>query len=399
MAIGTTVKLGWDAASVNRGMSTLQGRFRRLSSGIGHAVANVAKMGAALAAAAAAFAGWKAIEFLKDSSSAAASIEVLTVQFKVLLGSVEKAKKRMEEITKFAAETPFEIEGLAQASKLLQMAGGDLLATGEGLRLVGDAAALANQPVEEVAVHMARLFQALTSGTAAGESANRLSELAIISGKSKVAYQEFTKAMQAGKTPILNAEQALALMKRTMQSADGMMIEMSKTIEGKTSNMADNFSQLKVALGEGLNVGLRSALDRVNDFLPQWKDKFTMAGKIIGDAIADAVEGDTTRFKLIGELIGSYIQDGINFGMKEAGAWLWEYMVDQATLRKVGPVSTPFNDMQRGPVDSWMRSGGNDIRNLPTGSGSDRQDEIIKELREIRKNTEDRNDDTTNWER
>ena len=53
----------------------------------------------------AAFAG---IKFIKDSSQAAADFEKMGAGFEILLGSAEKAQKRLEALQKMSMATPFE---------------------------------------------------------------------------------------------------------------------------------------------------------------------------------------------------------------------------------------------------------------------------------------------------
>ena len=80
--------------------------------------------------------------FAKSILSAGSEMEKLETQFKVLLGDMDSAKARMQELSKFAQTTPFQLTEVAGASRILQTLGGNLLATGEGLRMVGDASAI-----------------------------------------------------------------------------------------------------------------------------------------------------------------------------------------------------------------------------------------------------------------
>jgi hypothetical protein len=256
--------------------------------------------------------------FIKSSSAAASSVESLTTQFTTLLGSATAAKERMEEITDFAASTPFEIQELAATSKLLEVMGGKLISTGDGLRLVGDAAAMAGQPIGEVGLHIGRLFSAITSGTSAGESVNRLQELGLITGATKIKFEELAAAQKKGTAATLTGEQALKALQTVMSKARGGMAALSATTEGKLSNMRDNIDQLKVAFGTGFNDGLKIALDAINTKLPQLMAKFTQFGSLIGKTIQDAVNGDLTRFFMIGSMMGEAIGGGLKMVFSEA---------------------------------------------------------------------------------
>lgn len=308
-----TVKIRADAshfkktiAGVEVQASGLTGVMGKLGSAIG-----TAGLGAALAAATAgAIALGAGLAFIKDASGKAAGIESLTMQFETLLGSAEKAKARMEEIKKFAASTPFEVANLSETSKLLQTLGGDMLATGAGLRMVGDAASIAGQPIQEVGLHIGRLFNAITSGTSAGESVARLQELGLMTGTVKREFEQLAAAQKKGTKPAMDQTAAMTLLQGVFVKTAGAMERLSMTTEGKLSNMKDAMDNLKVAFGTGFNDGLKSALDATNAFLPTLEGKFATAGTVLGNAIRSAVAGDFELFFKIGIMIGEAVKAG-----------------------------------------------------------------------------------------
>jgi hypothetical protein len=309
------VKIKADASQFNRTMSKTKKSVRGFGKslmGIKSALAGVAvAMGAA-------FATRKIFDFIASSSKAASSVESLTTQFTTLLGSTEKAEERMKELVEFAAKTPFEVEGLSRTSKLLQTLGGSMLATGNGLRMVGDAAALAGQPLEEVGLHVGRLFNAITSGTSAGESVNRLQELGLITGKVKIGFEELGKAQKSGKTATLSSATALKLLQHVLASSEGSMAKLAETTEGKMSMVKDAVFKVKSAFGTGFNDGLKVALDAMSSGIPKLADKAAEMGDVIGKGIAEAVNGDVSRMVQIGELIGQAISGGVKLGIKQA---------------------------------------------------------------------------------
>ena len=250
-------------------------------------------------------------EFIISSSKAASNVESLTVQFETLLGSTSAAKARMEEIVKFAADTPFEIAELAATSKLLQTMGGTLLATGEGLRMVGDAAAISGQPIGEVGKHIGRLFNAITTGNSAGESVSRLQELGLMTGTVKKEFEELAAAQKKGTAHVLTQEKAMIALREVFKTADGAMRRLAATTEGKMSNMKDSITGLQVAFGTGFNVGLKNALDATNTFLPQLTEKFTQSGEFIGAAITDSMSGNSDKFSSLGTAAGELIVAGL----------------------------------------------------------------------------------------
>ena len=300
MAISTTLRIAFDGKQVQRGLANMSSSVADI--GKKFAKIGIGTLAAGVTAAAAGF-----VVFAKGASESAAGVESLTSQFETLLGSAGAAEERMAEITKFAADTPFEIEGLSKTSKLLQTLGGSLLATGSGLRMVGDAAALAGQPLEEVGLHVGRIFNAITSGTSAGESVNRLQELGLITGKVKKQFEDLAEAQKKGNTATLSSESALKLLQGVLASSSGAMERLSKTTEGKLSNLADNITQLKVAFGKGFNSGIRNAADAVNVELPKMLEAFRSFGVSVGNAISDGVNGNFDKLAAVGKLIGDVI--------------------------------------------------------------------------------------------
>ena len=342
-----TVKIRADASHFKKTIAGVEVQASGLAGVIGKlgsAVGSVG-LGAALAAAAAgAVALGAGLAFIKDASGKAAGIESLTMQFETLLGSAAKAKDRMEEIKRFAASTPFEVANLSETSKLLQTLGGDLLATGAGLRMVGDAAAIAGQPIQEVGLHVGRLFNAITSGTSAGESVARLQELGLMTGKVKLQFEALAAAQKKGTKPAMDQTAAMTLLQGVFIKTSGAMERLSVTTEGKLSNMKDAMDNLKVAFGTGFNAGLKDALDSTNVFLPQLEGKFAKVGSVIGMAISQSVKGNTELFVLAGNVIGEAMMAGIKVAFVKLGEvtnrGIKEIIIGGATGKKWGDPDT-----------------------------------------------------------
>lgn len=297
-----TVDIRGNASHLEKAIGLAKSKLGDLANSAKFGVTALAGLGAAGVAGLGAF--------IISSSKAASNIESLTMQFETLLGSTSAAKQRMEEIVKFAAETPFEIAELAATSKLLQTLGGTFLATGQGLRMVGDAAAISGQPIGEIGLHIGRIFNAITTGNSAGVSVDRLQELGLVAGTLKRKFEELAEAQKKGKAHILSQEQAMIALREVFKSADGAMQRLATTTEGKTSNMKDNVTSLQVAFGTGFNVGLKDALDATNAFLPQIQEKFATAGSVLGGALSKAVQGNTKELAATGGFMGDIVFAG-----------------------------------------------------------------------------------------
>jgi hypothetical protein len=141
--------------------------------------------------------GSVAIGFKKAISSAA-DMEGMQVGFSVLLGSMDAAKKRMAELAKFGAETPFELPEVAAASRTLETLTHGALSTGKGLTLVGDVASATQEPFQELSVHIGRLYDGLMNGRAVGESMMRLTELGAISADARAKIEQLQQSGKKG---------------------------------------------------------------------------------------------------------------------------------------------------------------------------------------------------------
>lgn len=167
-------------------------------------------------------------------------IEDLAVSFRTLLGSSDAANMRIAELAKFAAETPFELPGIGKANKVLETLTKGALSGKDGMKLVGDAAAVADAPIEELAVHIGRLYDALMSGRKAGESIMRLQELGIISGDTRNKIESLQKVGAKG-------PEVWAVASAALGRFAGEMERRSQTFSGRLSTLRDTWN---AAMGE-----------------------------------------------------------------------------------------------------------------------------------------------------
>ena len=361
-----TVKIRADASHFKKTIAGVEVQASGLVGVMGKLATSNLAFGAALSVAAAgAVALGAGLAFIKDASGKAAGIESLTMQFETLLGSAEKAGERMAEIKKFAASTPFEVANLSETSKLLQTLGGDMLATGEGLRMVGDAASIAGQPIQEVGLHIGRLFNAITSGTSAGESVARLQELGLMTGKVKLQFEALAAAQKKGTKPVMDQASAMTLLQGVFAKTSGAMERLSTTTQGMKSNFADAVDNLKVSFGTGFNEGLRSALGAVNAFLPQLEARFAAAGDFLGKALTESIGGDTDKFAALGVLVGTAFWEGFkeiggNVIVESMRSWM-------DFTGKQGGIPQPIREQVQGGIFGAKPSMQSMIDNVRTG--------------------------------
>jgi hypothetical protein len=205
----------------------------------------------------------------------AAKMETFAMQFEVLLGSADAAKARMADLSTFAATTPFELPGIVEASRLLQTFTDGALASGDGLRMVGDVAAGVGKPIEDVAFKVGRMYDAFRSGTNIGESLMYLQEMGAISGASRRKIEALAKAVQEGG---MTMEDAWKEATKEFGKFGGMTEKLAKSTEGKLSTAIDAINMGLAKLGEKLLPIVKSGLDLVVPLM----DAFSFVAEKLG---------------------------------------------------------------------------------------------------------------------
>lgn len=235
---------------------------------------------------------------VRSFAKAGSEVEDLTVQFKVLLGSTEAAQARMEELAKFAQTTPFQLAEVAQASRLLQVLTGGALATGDSLRMVGDAAAAAGTNFEELAMWVGRAYSGLQANRPIGEALMRLTELGIVTGETR---NEIEKLQQAGQ-----GTKAWEALQKALLKSQGGMEALSKTVTGLTSTIKDQVQAVqRQILASGIWDKFRdilgSIVDRLNNALES--GVFDKVGQVIfklGKFMVDTAKDALTFLDVFG---------------------------------------------------------------------------------------------------
>jgi tape measure domain-containing protein len=196
---------------------------------------------------------------------ATASIETMTVSFESLLGSASAAKQLMQELQAFSATTPFQLEDIAGAARQLSAAG---VAAGElthELRFIGDIAAGANVPLNEMAAIFAKIKN---KGKAFTEELLQLSDrgipiIQVLSEKLGVTKERVFELASEGKLSFDIMRQAMIDMSSEGGVFFDQMNKQSKTLSGQWSTLKDNIVLLANAIGEILIPALNFVLSTV----------------------------------------------------------------------------------------------------------------------------------------
>lgn len=183
-----------------------------------------------------------ALGALGKGLKSAMDMEQLEVSFGVLFGNADTAKAVIGDLSKFAAETPFEMPELADAGRSLAAFGFEAGSITDNLRMIGDIASGTGQPIGELAEIYGK---ARVQGRLFGEDVNQLTGRGIpviqeLAKQFGVAESEVKKLVSEGKVGFPQLEAAFQSMTGEGGKFNGMMAAQSQTMAGLMSTLSDN---------------------------------------------------------------------------------------------------------------------------------------------------------------
>lgn len=217
----------------------------------------------------------KAAQALAKPLMVAFRREAITVQFAVLFRSLKQAKEHMKDLADFAAKTPFQMEGIAEASRMLYVFSAGALGTKDTLRLIGDAASATGNRLEELSTWVGRAFSKISGGKEFGREAMRLQELGVLTPQVRQAMEELQAAGAS------SAEVWLKL-RDSLEQYQGGMEAASRTGEGLKSTLQDVGTEAMNTFGksfmESAKGGLRYFIDLItelteNGTIERWAER------------------------------------------------------------------------------------------------------------------------------
>lgn len=339
------------------------GRLKSAGLAIGSAMGTALKAGAvggfAALTAAAGLVGMalkKAFEF-----------ERYQTQFTVLFKSVDKAKAHIQQLSAFAAATPFEMPEIAQASRQLHVFTGGVMGGVASLKLVGDAAAASGASIGEVSMWVGRSYSMIKNGKPFGEAALRLQELGLLSGEARTKMETLTEAGAS-------SAEVWQVLQDELAKNEGGMKNLSTTGEGLMSTLKDDVNLAVADLGktflELAKDGIATAIawiDRLRDSgaITEWAGKAVKAIQWVGGALGK---------------VKGWVQD--------AGAWVGGAVagIEQATMENGGGLKGYLKANMNGDNLRGALAGG---REGVKGGREARADEAKKLEAQKQKNAQD----------
>ena len=225
--------------------------------------------------------------------SGAARNEQYAMSFEVLMGSADRAAKHIEDLKKFAVETPFTLPGIVEASKQLEVMGGPMLNTIENLRLVGDVAAGTGVDIDRVGVQFGRLYDGMKNGTPLGEVMMRLGEMGALSGESRRKILGLAEAVENGSKTM---DEAWSEATGEFQRFAGITGKQAQSLGGLwstfTDSIDDGFARIGTKLLPLVKPVLKGAIDlfgKLADAAIWAMDNFELFAPIVAAVLIPAI--------------------------------------------------------------------------------------------------------------
>jgi tape measure domain-containing protein len=217
-----------------------------------------------------ALAGLAVFEGVKFAGGLVADMEQAEISFRVLTGSAEKSKMLLEDLTNFAAKTPFEFPELQKSAQLLLNFGVQTENILPLMQTLGDLSGGSAEKLDSITLAYGKI---MTKGKASMEELNMLieggqipimQELAKITGKNG---DELFKMVSNGEISSKTITQAFANMTSEGGMFYKMMEEQSNSFSGQLSTLMDELKMTLVNILKPLLPVLKQAIGWFNNFI------------------------------------------------------------------------------------------------------------------------------------
>ena len=240
--------------------------------------------------------------------------------FSTLLGDSQQAEKFLGDLAKFAAETPFELPGLANASKKLLAFGFSAQDIIPMMAAIGDAAAMLGVGQEGIDRLTLAIGQMQAKGKVSAEEIMQLAEAGIPAWKflADAIGTDIPTAMKMAENGAIDSTTGINAVLIGMQTKfKGGMQGLSQEIPGLFSTIKDNVSAVMREIGDKLIAAfnIKEKMKDVVDYL----DQFAMYVKNngINEALRNLIPKELSLaiFVVAGALVGAAIPAVISFGI------------------------------------------------------------------------------------
>ena len=303
---------------------------------------------------------WAFAALSKGIITLADNLEQAKIAFTTMLWSEEKAIAMLQDLSDFAAKTPFELPEVRQNAKQLLAMGVSAENIIPTLKALGDAAAGTGADMTRLAMNYG---QVITQGHLTGRELRDflvngiplLDELAKNAGKSK---EEIQNMISSGQISANDVTKAFETMTSEGGKFENLMYKQSATFTGLWSNFQDQLSQMGERIGGWLLDTLKDYVKEASELIDQNENNIVESFWAIYRSIESIIDPITEVIAEIGDW-----WDGL-FNM--IGDWLSD-LNDESETTTSGLASNwsdlfYYLELWIGVVSEWFKTGWNFIK-------------------------------------
>ena len=283
--------------------------------------ANIAFAAISAAASLATNAIGKVFELGGQALASASAYQQNAIAFETMLGSAEKARTLLQDVSTFAAKTPFDLPEVVEGAKRLlayNVSAEKIIPT---FRMLGDIAAGVGR--DKLPFLITALGQVQAKTKLSGEELLQFTETGVPLVAELARVTGFSAAQIVGDTARLGisygqVEEALRSMTSEGGKFYGLMERQSTTFDGTVSNLRDNFNQMAMEIIGVSNDGtirdgsIFQRLSQAAQTLLDWTNQNRAAIERFGTQLLDSLANVFTQQVLpalqrFGELAAAYL--------------------------------------------------------------------------------------------
>lgn len=261
---------------------------------------------------------WAFAALSKGIVTLADNLEQAKIAFTTMLWSEEKAIAMLQDLSDFAAKTPFELPEVRQNAKQLLAMGVSAENIIPTLKALGDAAAGTGADMTRLAMNYG---QVITQGHLTGRELRDflvngiplLDELAKNAGKSK---EEIQNMISSGQISANDVTKAFETMTSEGGKFENLMYKQSATFTGLWSNFQDQLSQMGERIGGWLLDTLKDYVREASELIDQNENNIVESFWAIYRSIESIIDPITEVIAEIGDwwdrlfnMIGDWLSD------------------------------------------------------------------------------------------
>lgn len=230
------------------------------------------------------FGAGQLLNFGRQVMAVRGEFQQLEVAFSTLLGSEQKAQKLMQQLTKTAATTPFDLQSVSRGAKQLLAYGTAAEDVNDILIHLGDIAAGLSQPLDAlVYLYGTTMVQGKMMTMDLRQFQNRGIPIAEQLAKQfGVAKSEVQGLVSSGRVTAEEFHKAIMAMSSDGGKFGGLMAAQSKTISGQISNIQDSISMMFNEIGKKSEGGINAMLSGVSTLV----ENYETVGKVLLSLVA-----------------------------------------------------------------------------------------------------------------